>query len=154
MSVTVRVRRCISTTVCGQSHGIEDFRVSRVTTGADSRFKLRQTCGKRDCGPQDQTHNHHHLIRVFKTINSLFFSVEVGTTSTTPISRGSVKASHELLGQPRNTPMAPLPTHIHLLRFLLPRQASFDIGAKSLTSCEGVKSLRLSDEAVQLVHLV
>jgi len=32
--------------------------------------------------------------------------------------KGSVKASHELLGRPRNMPLALLPTHIHVIRFL------------------------------------
>ena len=134
-SVTVRVRRCISTTVCGRSHGIEDFRISsdsRVIEQprqAQTRFKLRQSCGKRDCGPQDQAHSHHHPLfddpRLdTDSINSLFFNVEA------PMSRRSVKASPQLLGRPRNTPIALLPTHIHVLRFLLPRQASFDIGGE------------------------
>ena len=73
--------------------------------------------GKRDCGPEDPNsplfddHFSH-------SINSLFLSLSVGTTSTTPISRGSVKASPQLLGRPRNMPLALLPAHIHVLRFL------------------------------------
>ena len=53
MSVTVRVRRCISTTVCGRSHGIEDFRISRVTDAVQVAPKLRET-GLRSARPNAQ----------------------------------------------------------------------------------------------------